>query len=268
MSTAARAYFDKQLQAARQELRRKVQVRELMEATPFAKRLGISLLRLARLESSGSVFSVDIDGTPHYPALLASHDYEPRRLRKICRIIYPAPASARWHFLTTRWGSLGGLSPLEAMRTDDGYLRLLTVAKSWSAQWWRTAVEIYDAGDTYDGATPICTGTVEQDPRISAWRRASAALSDSLNMRPAGPYPRLNSATVLVTRTSGGTSERVPEFQLDVTASGGVGYASIRADAVPRTLGPIPVSEVDDIVAVVRKLLATEGNVTCETCSS
>ncbi len=221
----------------------------------------MSLWQLARLEGSGGVFSIAVDGTPYYPALLASPLYDRRRLRKVCRIIFPAPASVRWEYLTTAWGSLAALTPLDALQTDVEYLRLLKVAKKWAAQWWRTTVEIYSSSNT--GANTlsearVCTGTVEQDPRASVCRRALAALSDGPNMRPDGPYPRLNAATVLVTKDAGGMSDHVRELRLDVTVYGNASYASIwTCDATTNKVGPVPIDEGDDIVDVVRKLLTT-----------
>lgn len=256
MSKLTRAYIDQLRQAARQELRRKACDGELLRAPRFAEQLGISLRELARLESKGDVFSVDVDGTPHYPALLASPSYDPRRLRKVCRIIFPASASMRWDYLTTAWDSLGGLTPLEAMQSDDGYHRLLTDAKSWAAQGWRTTVEIYVGGYANRGTCSalVCTGAVEMDPRVSVWRRAADALS--CNMRPDGPYPRLSAATVIATNSAAGASEPVREFELDVTVSEGMSYASVVGSGVtPTRLGPVLVDEADDILAIVRKLL-------------
>lgn len=259
MGKLTRAYIEKLRQAARLELRRKARDGELLRAPLFAEQLGISLRELARLESKGDVFSVDVDGTPHYPALLSSPNYDPRRLRKVCRIIFPASATMRWDYLTTGWDSLGGLSPLEAMQSDDGYHRLLADAKSWAAQWWRTTVEIYGsagAGSDACPAAPLCTGVVEMDPRVSVWYRAAEALSYFPNMRPDGPYPRLSAATVIATKRAGGASEPVREFELDVTVSEGMSYAAVVGSGVnPARLGPVLVDEADDIVAIVRKLL-------------
>lgn len=256
MGKLTRAYIDQLRQAARQELRRKARDGELLLAPLFAEQLGISLRELARLESKGDVFSVDVDGTPHYPALLSSPNYDLRRLRKVCRIILPASASMRWDYLITAWDSLGGVTPLESMQSDDGYHRLLTDAKSWAAQWWRTTVEIYGGGNANRGtcSTLVCTGAVEMDPRVSVWRRAANALS--CNMRPDGPYSQLNAATVIATKCAGGASKPVREFELDVTVSEGMSYASVVGSGVsPARLGPVLVDEADDIVAIVRKLL-------------
>ncbi|WP_143331056.1 hypothetical protein [Burkholderia aenigmatica] len=259
MSKVSRAYLDKLRCAAGQTLKQQVHDGELLPAPRFAKRLGASLRQLARLEDSGGVFSIAVDGTPYYPALLASPLYDRRRLRKICRIIFPAPASMRREYLTTAWGSLGTLTPLDALQTDVEYRRLLKAAKRWAAQWWRTTVEIYSGSNTNADAeseAPVCTGTVEQDPRVSVCRRAVAALSDKPNMRPDGPYPRLNAATVLVTRDAVGMSDPVQELRFDVTVYGNASYASIwTCDATTSKVGPVPIDEGDDIVAVVRKLL-------------
>ncbi|AQT53754.1 hypothetical protein BHQ31_27725 [Burkholderia cenocepacia] len=55
-----------------QRLRPHVCAGELLIAPFFARRLGINMQQLARLERSGSMFSVDVDGTPYYPAFFTS----------------------------------------------------------------------------------------------------------------------------------------------------------------------------------------------------
>lgn len=260
MSKPTRTHFDKLRKAAGQYWGQKISEGELLTAPIFAKCLGISLRQLARLEGNGGVFAVAVDGTSYYPALLLSPLYNRRRLRRLCRIIFPAPASARWDYLTSRWGSLGDITPLDAMQTDVEYRRLLRAAKGWASEWWRTTVEIYgSSGGMADNtkASPVCTGTVEEDPRVSVWRRASAAM-DGTNVRPHGSYPRLGAATVLVSKEAAGESEPLWELRLEVTVSGRAVHALVRTcDGTSTKLGPALIDDADDIVTVVRKLLAT-----------
>ncbi|MEX3785802.1 hypothetical protein [Paraburkholderia sp. BR14374] len=260
MTKATRKYIAELREAAHRNLLRRVHEGELVSASVLAERMGVSSRQLAHLERRGGIYSVDLDGTPFYPALFASPNYDQRRLRRVSHIIYPAPPEARLGFLMSRCGSLGDIAPLEALSNDDSYRRLLAVAKAWAAEWWRTIVVIYPGQfanrDTHL-PTPVCTGAVDADPRISVWRRAADALSCVANMRPCGPYPPLNAATIKVTKRTSGSSKPVPELELEVERSGALYLAKARmAGAEWRALVPIPAEEADDIVTAVRKLLA------------
>jgi hypothetical protein len=107
---------------------------ELLSADELCRRRGISSGRLARMLESGSVFSVEVDGVEYYPALLADPAYNSRRLAALCRILWPVEPMSRLGFLTTRRGSLGDMTPLEAMQTGAGYRRVREVAKAWAAE--------------------------------------------------------------------------------------------------------------------------------------
>ncbi|TGN99215.1 hypothetical protein [Burkholderia sp. USMB20] len=260
MNKAKYTSIYQQPEGSRQRLRRHVRAGDLLIAPFFARRLGINMQQLARRERSGSVFSVDVDGTPYYPAFFTSPGYNQRRLRKLCRLIFPAPAVARWEYLTTKWGALNDRTPLEAMQTEGGFARLLAIAKFWAAQWWRTTVEIRrDAAGEADAesSAPVCMGTVEIDPGEAVWHRAAEALRYCGNLRPTGPYPRLDAMTVVVTKCAGGDSEPLHEVKFEVRVLGGVGYARVVSSSVELTrLRPVPIDVTDDVVAIVRKLLA------------
>ena len=146
------------------------------------------------------------------------------------------------------------------MQTDDGFLRLLAIAKYWVAQWSLTTVEIRtDASpESSDFPTePVCIATVEVSSEESVWHRAAEALKYSGNMQPQGPYPRLNAVTVTVAKRAGDNSEPLREVELEVRVVNGMAYARVVSSSVELTrLRPVPIDPADDVVKMVRKLLA------------
>ncbi|WP_175925974.1 hypothetical protein [Burkholderia cepacia] len=259
MDKTKNASIPEQFADTRLQLKRMVFAGELLIAPFFAERLGISMEQLARLEDSGNVFSVHVDGTPYYPAFFAAPNYNQRRLRKICRLIRPAQAVVRWKYLTTRWGALNDRTPLEAMQTDDGFLRLLAIAKYWVAQWSVTTVEIRTDASPESSDFPtaaVCIATAEVSSEESVWHRAAEALKYSGNMQPQGPYPRLNAVTVTVAKRAGGNFEPLREVELVVRIVNGMAYASVVSSRVELTrLRPVPIDPADDVVKIVRTLL-------------
>jgi hypothetical protein len=205
------------------------------------------------------VFFVEVDGVHFYPALLVDTAFDLRRLRGVCRIVWPAEPMSRLDFLTSPQGSLGDMSPLEAMRTDAGYRKTLEVARAWAAEWSRTMVRVY-LGEyvNHDVKLPlVCTGVVEIDPRKNVWVRAGEALQPGGNLRPDGPYPRAKSATVFVLRSTAGGAQDVPEVRLDIVVAKGAAHASVVSNHPPLDLEPVPVNKTDDIVVVLRNILGT-----------
>ncbi len=115
----------------------------LLPANEFCLRLGVSETKLARLRDAGSVFSIEVDGVEYYPALLAEPGLDRKRLQSICRILVPAPPASRLDYLSSARGSLGGMSPLDAVRENRRYHWVRETARAWAAEWSRTAVQIY-----------------------------------------------------------------------------------------------------------------------------
>lgn len=117
---------------------------ELIPEDLFRERLGVTQRRLNNLLADGSVFSMAVDDVMYYPALLADPALDRKRLQAICRILVPAPAGSRLHFLSSTRGSLGGRSPLELLVDDDDFKTLKRLAAAWADEWSRTAVKMYE----------------------------------------------------------------------------------------------------------------------------
>jgi len=170
--------------------REMVECGELVSACELRARLGISEARFERLCNDGSVFALDVDGKPYYPSTLADARLPRTRLRAICRILAPAPPEARFDYLRSAHGNLGDHTPISMLVDDGEYRALRENAKDWAAQWWRTAVTVYDGecGAPPATAKPAYTAMTEMDPRTPIWRRASQALREgSFAWPPNGP---------------------------------------------------------------------------------
>ena len=257
MTNSTPRWLQKMLRDALGCRRKMIREGELLAENEFRRRRGVSLSQLPRLTASGSVFSIEVDGKAYYPALLVDPAYDLRRLASVCRVLWPAPPDLRMDFLTSGHGALGGITPLQALVKDDSYRELRIVATGWASEFSRTTVKVCAGEFGHGKELPVvCTGVVEIDPRTSIWRRASEALQPGGNLRPDGPYPQANVATVFVTRSSAGGPQEVPEARLDVIDVKGVAHTGAVIANYPRSdLCPVKVDRGDDAITVVRKIL-------------
>ncbi|WP_116123385.1 hypothetical protein [Paraburkholderia sp. BL6669N2] len=231
---------------------------ELLTEEEFRQRRPISTKQLLHSLASGSIFSVEVEGAQYYPALLANPEQDYRRLATICRILWPAEPHSRLHFLTARNAALGGMTPLEAMRNDESYRRLLVKARGWASEWSRTLVEVR-IGECLDSDAVLplaCTAVTEIDPRISIWRRAFDALESAGNVQPDGPYPKAAAVTVFISRSAAGQAGVTREMRLDILVEKGVAHAGVVVAGFPRSdLPAVRVHKSDDVVEVALKVI-------------
>jgi hypothetical protein len=257
-SSSQRAFYERLKRQSIRARRQMIRSGELLTEEEFRRRRPISPSQLSRLLTSGSVFSVDVEGRQYYPALLANPKHDSRRLATICRILWPAEPHARLFFLTARNAALGGETPLEAMRSDEGYKRLLVKARGWASEWSRTVVEVR-VGEypDPDSVLPLaCTAVTEIDPRTSVWRRALDALESAGNVRPDGPYSKAAAVTVFIFLSRAGEAGATEEARLDIVVERGVAHTGVVAAGFPRSdLPSARVGKADDVVEVARKVI-------------
>jgi hypothetical protein len=232
---------------------------ELISEADFRQRLGVTLRRLSKLLTDGSVFTMLIDDVEYYPALLADPVVDRKRLQAICRILVPAPPECRLDFLSSSRGSLGGRSPMQMLDDDDDFKTLKRLAAAWAAEWSRTAVTMYEGRyDTEpDSVAPLYTASVEIDPRRPLWARASEALHIHGYEWPLGPYPEARQFTLFVERQTTGQSVPIPEACVQISADGE--YIQVRVIAAPGTvLHPetVPSSKVESFIEVAKRVIA------------
>ncbi|WNC90210.1 hypothetical protein RI103_02280 [Paraburkholderia sp. FT54] len=232
---------------------------ELVPEDSFRERLGVTPRRLSKLLTDGSVFTMLVDNVEYYPALLADPVADRKRLQAICRILIPAPPDARFDYLSSRRGSLGGVRPTDMLNNDSDYEKLRRMARAWAAEWSRTAVKLFEGEHDNEpgGADPLYTAIAEVDPRRPLWERASEALHVHGYEWPLGPYPEARTFTLFVERQAVGDSTPTPEACIQVSASDDFIRVRVRhcVETVPESQATLP-AKSKTVVDVAKKVIA------------
>lgn len=121
----------------------------------------------------------------------------------------------------------------------------------------RTMVEIYGGEYLNHDAVSllVCAGIVQVDSTFSVWNRALIALRPGA-LRPAGPYLRTRTATVLITRSNVEERMYFREARMDLILVKGEAHTSVVMQNFPRLdAPPVRVARSTDIVTVVRAVL-------------
>ncbi|WP_341317468.1 hypothetical protein WN982_40060 [Paraburkholderia sp. IMGN_8] len=253
-----REEIERQALMARREM---VRSKELLTSSEFCERLGVSERRLARMISTGSVFSIAVDDVQYFPALLTDPSVDRRRLQSVCRILVPAPPDCRLGYLSSMQGNLGGLTPLAALAEYKSYRHLRQMARAYAADWSRTVVNIWAGHYRPEELEPTYVAAVDVDPRTNLWKRALEAMEAGGYIAPPGPYPSVDAATVLVIRSEAGDLNHVEEARLDVSIVDEVARVLIYTRDLRQELEEVPVAGADSIVEVVRRVVAALSRV-------
>jgi len=248
-----REEIEQQAQIARREM---VRSRQLLTSIEFCGRLGVSERRLARMVAAGSVFAIDVDGVMYFPAFLADPFVDRKRLQSVCRMLVPAPPNCRLHYLSSRQGNLGSITPLEALADDGSYRRLRQMARAYASEWSRTVVHIWAGYYRPGELEPTYVAAIDVDPRTNLWKRALEAIEAGGYIAPPPPYPTADAATVLVTRSDTGDLNHVEEAKLDVRIVDNVARVLIYPPDFRQKLEEVSVGGADSIVEVVRQIMA------------
>jgi hypothetical protein len=192
-----------------ESLRAKVKAGDLLTADEFRSRLGLSEEALHHLVVEGSVFFIDVDGLRYFPSLLSDGRYNRARLFLISRIIWPAHPTFRLHYLTSRRGNLGGLTPLECLSDRKKFRLLKKMAWAETADSYRTCVRAYSGLHSVDPSdvSPVYEVAEDLDPRRNLWERGLAALNHHGYTGVFPPYQQLREATVFITQLKAGSSD-------------------------------------------------------------
>jgi hypothetical protein len=89
---------------------------QLIGETELLKRLACSAASIAERVADGTLFFVMKDGQKLYPSFFADLAYERRQLAAVSKLLKDLHGFTRWQFFIQGKGSLGGLTPLEALR--------------------------------------------------------------------------------------------------------------------------------------------------------
>ena len=94
---------------------------DLLDATEFCKRAGLSLDQLQAAVADGRLFYVEKDGLQGYPAFYLDAAVDRRVLESMCKLLGPATGGTKWQFFVTPRGSLASLGKtVDGVLTDDG----------------------------------------------------------------------------------------------------------------------------------------------------
>ncbi|MDR8397128.1 MULTISPECIES: hypothetical protein [Paraburkholderia] len=195
---------------------------ELISEAEFRRRGNLTARRLSVLLADDSVFTIKVDGVEYFPALLAVPASQRRSIYAICQIIAPAPSDARLDFLTSRRERLGDRSPLEVLKSVDGFKTVSRMATAWATQWSRTVVKIFDGEHEVEPADIelLYTAAADVDPRRPLWERASNALHLHGYQWPLGPYPDVRIFSLFVARQAAGDSTPIREACVQIHVDG------------------------------------------------
>jgi hypothetical protein len=93
-----------------------VKKKELLDTSAMAEALGISRQALNKAVTAKRMFSVEVDGTPYYPAFYASPDLDRRELERVTQKLDNMPGWLKLDFLTSPNSALGDIAPIEALK--------------------------------------------------------------------------------------------------------------------------------------------------------
>lgn len=101
--------------SARARMLEMLQRRELVPSSEFAERMNWSKQGLSKALTSGRVFYADVNGERCYPAFFFDDRYGRRQVQAVSKALGTLPGATKLLYMQTPKGSLGGLTPLEAL---------------------------------------------------------------------------------------------------------------------------------------------------------
>jgi len=105
--------FADQAVAARADLVAKKQV---ITAADLMDRLDFTRQALSKAVLARRFFTVDVGANRMYPAFFADPNLDRRKLERIAKDLGELPGWSKWVFFTTPKASLGGVTPLDALK--------------------------------------------------------------------------------------------------------------------------------------------------------
>jgi hypothetical protein len=89
---------------------------ELVTSQRLAETLGVTRQAVQQGREARRLFSLEARGEDYFPSFYADPGLDRKVLEDITRVLGDLPAAEKWAFFTTRRGSLGDLTPLDALR--------------------------------------------------------------------------------------------------------------------------------------------------------
>lgn len=88
---------------------------QLVSEVELLKSLNCSTESIANAVADGTLFFVVKDGQRMYPSFFADLSHKRRQLAAVAKLLKGLDGFTKWQFFVTGKGSLGGLTPLEAL---------------------------------------------------------------------------------------------------------------------------------------------------------
>jgi hypothetical protein len=92
------------------------EIPRLIGEPEFLSSANTSAGSIAKALSDGAIFFVMLDGEKWYPSFFSDSSLEQRQLAAVTKLLDGLRAGSKWQFFVTGKGSLGGLTPVEALR--------------------------------------------------------------------------------------------------------------------------------------------------------
>jgi hypothetical protein len=108
-----RAALEAGTQAARKRL---VEARKVLPARELIAELNITRQALSKAVKAHRLFAVEAAGERLYPAFFADAHLDRRQVEHVAKELGELPGWQKWEFFTTPKASLGGLTPVEALK--------------------------------------------------------------------------------------------------------------------------------------------------------
>ena len=89
---------------------------ELVSSQRLAETLGVSRQAVQQGRETRRLFSLEARGEDYFPSFYADPGLDRKVLEDITRALGDLPGAEKWAFFTTRRGSLGDMTPLDALR--------------------------------------------------------------------------------------------------------------------------------------------------------
>ena len=87
----------------------------LLSEQAFASLRGCTSEFLVKARDAHRIFCVTIDGVPQYPSFYADQRFNRRQLGAITKVLGDLTGGSKWLFFTRPKGSLGSVTPLDAL---------------------------------------------------------------------------------------------------------------------------------------------------------
>ncbi|HRO59096.1 MAG TPA: hypothetical protein PK177_08025 [Burkholderiaceae bacterium] len=101
--------------AAKENMRAMVARGELLSSSRFAEARGVTKQAVSKALGARRLFYIDVDGAQYFPAFYLDSTLERRQLEQVTKALGDLPGPSKLQFFLNGKGSLGNLTPLQAL---------------------------------------------------------------------------------------------------------------------------------------------------------